>query len=155
MKSYNNLTFSQRIKCRIYTLRFAAVCMLIYMIVISELGGGDSRIMTPLADVVSDILFYGGLFYVLTRIGKNKKLLQDQHLLKQKMLLEKDERNQYLHDKSGGIVMDIVLLITMFVTCTAALFDMAAFYASFAILMSMIILKIAVWLYFDRINGEI
>ena len=68
MKSYNNLTFSQRIKCRIYTLRFAAVCMLVYMIVISELGGGDSRIMTPLADIVSDILLFGGLFYVLTRI---------------------------------------------------------------------------------------
>ena len=155
MKTFNSLTYKQKIKWRIRILRLVGIFMLIYMVAVSELGGGDSRIMTPLADVVSDILFFGGLFCVLTRIGKNKRLLQDQHLLKQKMLKEKDERNRYLHDKSGGIVMDIVLLVAMFITCTAALFDMAAFYAAFAILTSAIILKTAVWFYYDRINREI
>ena len=43
------------------------------------------------------------------------------------MKTELDERNQYLHDKSGGIVADILLAILLFVTLTASMFDMAAF----------------------------
>ena len=150
MKNYREQPYSQRIRHRILALRFAAVFMLIYMVVISELGGGDSRIMTPLADFVSDMLLFGGLVYILIRIHRNKRLLSDKLLLKEKMLQEKDERNCYLHDKSGGIVMDVVMLVVMFITCTTALFDMAAFYASFAVLICAVTTKATVWSYYNK-----
>jgi len=69
--------------------------------------------MTPLADKFSRIVFFGGLGYVIGRICKNKQLLRSRQLLQQQMKAELDERNQYLHDKSGGIVADILLAILL------------------------------------------
>lgn len=64
------------------------------------------------------------------------------------MQIELDERNQYLHDKSGGIVTDILLLFLLFTTTTAGLFNMAAFYTSFAILAVATFLKLTFyWIY--------
>ena len=61
---------------------------------------------------------------------------------------ELDERNQYLHDKSGGVVWDILLIVLLGITVTAALFNMAAFYTSFTILGIAIVLKVsAYWIY--------
>lgn len=54
---------------------------------------------------------------------------------------ETDERKKFLHDKSGGVVLDILLLILLFITCTTAFINMTAFYISFTILMIAIILK--------------
>ena len=119
--------------------------MLVYMFVIGELGGGDSRIMTPLAGRFSRIVFFGGLVYVVWRIRQNKKLLRSRQLLQQQMKAELDERNQYLHDKSGGIVADILLAILLFVTLTASMFDMAAFYTAFSVLAAAILLKAAAY----------
>ena len=59
--------------------------------------------------------------------AKSKQLLRSRQLPQQQMKTELDERNQYLHDKSGGIVADILLAILLFVTLTASMFDMAAF----------------------------
>ena len=99
MKNSNNHSFSHKIKLRIRVLWIIFVLMLAYMVIISELGGGDSRIMTPLAESVSRIIFFGGLIFVCYRIYFNKKLLENRLLLKEKFLDEQDERNQYLHDK--------------------------------------------------------
>lgn len=76
--------------------------MLVYMVIVGELGGGDSRMMTDFANAASDILFFGGLIFVFYRIFRNKRLLKNQMLLKEQLQMEEDERNQYLHDKSGG-----------------------------------------------------
>lgn len=73
--------------------------------------------------------------------AKNKQLLRSRQLLQQQMKTELDERNQYLHDKSGGIVADILLAILLFVTLTASMFDMAAFYTAFSVLAAAILLK--------------
>ena len=122
--------------------------MLIYMIVIGEMGGGDSRIMSDLANIASDIIFFGGLIYIVYRIIANKKLLKNRLLLKEQLREELDERNQYLHDKSGGVVWDILLIVLLGITVTAALFNMAAFYTSFTILGIAIVLKVsAYWIY--------
>ncbi len=78
----------------------------------------------------------------------NKKLLNNQKLLKQKYLDERDERNRYLHDKSGGVVVDLLLLALLFTTVTAALFNMIAFHLSLAILLLTLFLKgSAYWLF--------
>ena len=128
--------------------------MLVYMVLIAELGGGDSRMMTPLADKFSRIVFFGGLGYVIGRICKNKQLLRSRQLLQQQMKTELDERNQYLHDKSGGIVADILLAILLFVTLTASMFDMAAFYTAFSVLAAAILLKAAAYWFYSRQDGE-
>ena len=59
MKSFEQLSYTEKIKWRIRILRLLTVVMLIYMIVIGEMGGGDSRIMSDLANIASDIIFFG------------------------------------------------------------------------------------------------
>ena len=143
MKTCKHLTYTRKIQWRIRALWLLLTGMLVYMVLIAELGGGDSRMMTPLADKFSRIVFFGGLCYVIGRICKNKQLLRSRQLLQQQMKTELDERNQYLHDKSGGIVADILLAILLFVTLTASMFDMAAFYTAFSVLAAAILLKAA------------
>ena len=150
MKNSNNLSFSHKIKLRIRVLWIIFVLMLAYMVIISELGGGDSRIMTPLAESVSRIIFFGGLIFVCYRIYFNKKLLENKLLLKEKFLDEQDERNQYLHDKSGGIVVDVLMILLLFSTVTTALFDMIAFYVSLSVLITTVLLKVGSYLYYNR-----
>ena len=113
MKTCKHLTYTRKIQWRIRALWLLLTGMLVYMVLIAELGGGDSRMMTPLADKFSRIVFFGGLGYVIGRICKNKQLLRSRQLLQQQMKTELDERNQYLHDKSGGIVADILLAILL------------------------------------------
>lgn len=150
MKCYNQLPFSQKIKWRIRLLWVIFIALIAYMIIISELGGGDSRIMTPLANLVSDIGLFGGMGYVLYRIHRNKKLLRSRSALREEQLREADERNRYLHDKSGGIVMDCLLLILLVVTVTAALFDMKVFYTTYGILCAGAALKAIAWFFYSR-----
>ena len=149
MRKFDSLTFTGKIKWRIRILWCILIFMLIYMVVVGEIGG-DSRIMTPLADIVSRILFFGGIVYIIQRIMHNKKLLTNRKLLEEQHRIEQDERNQYLHDKSGGIVWDILLICLLFIACTTALFHMAAFYTSFIILVVAILLKLGVYFLYSR-----
>lgn len=150
MKRFDEMSFSQRIVWRVRLLWALLAAMLVYMVVVAELGGGDSRIMTPLADGASRLIFFGGLIYVGYRIRYNKKLLRDRLKLKAQQMKEQDERNQYLHDKSGGMVVDILLVLLLIATCTAALFDMSAFYTAYAILLAAAALKGIVWYLANR-----
>ncbi|MBR6571575.1 MAG: hypothetical protein IKK75_14090 [Clostridia bacterium] len=142
MKMFNRkLSYSERIRWRVRGLWLLLLLMLVYMVVIGELGLGDSRMMTSFAEQFSRICFFGGMIWVICKIHQNQKLLQNQYLLKEKKKEEQDERNQYLHDKSGGMVWDILLICLLFITLTASLSNMAAFYTSFAILCLMVLLK--------------
>ena len=73
MKMCNGLSFSERIKWRVRGLWLLLLVMLAYMIVIGELGLGDSRMMTDLAEQVSRIIFFGGMIWVVCRIVRNRK----------------------------------------------------------------------------------
>lgn len=151
MKKYKNMTYAQRIKWRIRFLYLVIVAMLAYLVAIVEMGGGDSRVMTRFSDMISDLIFFGGLVCILSRIVHNKKLLRNRLLLKEQMLKEQDERNRYLHDKSGGTVLDILLVCLLFVTLTTALFDMAAFYTAFTVLALALALKAAAYWIHSRL----
>lgn len=144
------MNYETEIKWRIRILYLLLIAMLIYMVVIGELGGGDSRIMTDLASHFSRIVFFGSIIYVISRIAHNKKLLRNRLLRKEQMLEERDERNRYLHDKSGGTVLDILLICLLFITLTASMFDMTAFYVSLAILTIALILKAAAYFWYSR-----
>ena len=150
MKNYKTQNYSEKIRWRIRISWMILILMIIYMIVVAELGGGDSRIVTDLADMVGDIIFFGGIIYVISRIIHNRKLLKNRMLLKEQHLSEQDERNLYLHDKSGGTVMDILMLILLLVTVTASLFNMAAFYTALTILIAAVLLKTGSYLFYSR-----
>ena len=150
MKKFEKLTYTEKIKRRIRILWIFVFSMLVYMVVIGETGGGDSRIMTDLAEAVSRIIFFGGFIYIIIRIVQNKKLLKNRALLKEQMQAEQDERNQYLHDKSGGTVLDILLLCLLFTTVTTSLFNMAAFYTSVSILAVAVLLKASAYFIVSR-----
>lgn len=143
-------TYSGKIRRRIRIQYLVLAAMLIYMPVIVELGGGDSRIMTKLARNFSTLIYFGGLFYMIAGIRRNKKILANRILLKEQRQTEQDERNRYLHDKSGGLVLDILLVCLLFFTWTASLFHMAVFYTLFSVLILAGGLKAAFYYYYSN-----
>lgn len=103
MKPFEKLTYEQKIRWRLRLSWALLAAMLVYMVVVTELGGGDSREMSRLAGTVSRLIFFGGIVVVGTRIAHNRKLLRDIVLRRQQMLRERDERNRWLHDKSAAL----------------------------------------------------
>ena len=150
MRWFEQMTYQQKIRWRLRVLWLIIVLMLAYMVVIGETGGGDSRVMTDLATRVSRIIFFGGLVWVICRIVHNRRLLKDEALRRENMLLELDERNRYLHDKSGGIVWDILAVCLLFITLTASLYNMAAFYTAAVILVLAAASKAGAYYFFSR-----
>ena len=92
MKNYKNKSFKEKVKLRILMLRATIILMFIYIIILAEMGFGDSRIITGLAQNVSNIIFLGGIIYILRKISYNKKLLQDKLLRLDEEIKEADER---------------------------------------------------------------
>ncbi len=150
MKSCKSCSFSDKVRWRIRGLWCLLILMLVYMVVTTELGWGDRRMMTDLAEVFGNLSFFGGLAWVGWKIRWNGRLLNNPWKLKEQAVLEKDERNRYLRDKSGGIVWDILFVCLLFVAQVAAGFHMMVFYAVFALLCIAVVLKVAVWLYYSR-----
>lgn len=144
MKNWNKMSFAAKLQWRNRLLWLLLIGMLTYIVIIGELGGGDSRIMTPLADAFSKLVLFGGMVWVGIQIHRNKKLLANSFRMKQKQQEEQDERNRYLHQVSGGIVLDVLLVILVFATLTASLFDMRVFYVCFGILLVAVASKTAV-----------
>ena len=148
MKTYKSLSFSAKIQWRNRFLLLLLLFMLAYMILIGELDFGDSRIMSDLAFTVSRIIFFGGMIWVLFKIAKNKKTLRNRLLLQEKLKEEFDEHNQYLYDKSGGIVWDLMLACLLFTTLTTALISMPAFYTALSLLLAAVLFKLAAYLFY-------
>lgn len=149
MKRFERMTYTEQIRLRTRALWWLVAAMLVYMVIVGETGG-DSRMMTPLAEAVSRILFFGGLVFIGCRIAHNKKLLKSRARLKEQMEAERDERSRYLHDKSGGVVMDAMLVCLLFATLTASLFNMAAFYTAGGLLAAAVCLKAGAYWVFSR-----
>ncbi len=148
MKTYKSLSFSAKIRWRNRFLMLLLLFMLAYMILIGELDFGDSRIMSDLAFTVSRIIFFGGMIWVLCKIAKNKKLLRNRLLLQEKLKEEYDEHTQYLYDKSGGIVWDLMLACLLFTTLTTALINMPAFYTALSLLLAAVLFKLTAYLFY-------
>ncbi len=153
MKSSSDLTYAGRLRRRVRILWCVAALMLVYMVVVGETGG-DSRVMSRLAQIVSRVIFFGGLAWVAVAIVRTKRLLKSRAALRESQLRELDERNRYLHDKSGGAVMDVMLLALLFTTLTASLYNMPAFYTALALLAAAVLLKGGTYLHYARVPKE-
>ena len=77
MKPWSERPFSQVIRLRIRVLWGVIALMLVYMVAVAELGGGDSRRMTDLAQFAYRAIFYAGLAYAIARLVGSKKILRD------------------------------------------------------------------------------
>lgn len=151
MKNFKSLSYTKKIQLRICVLWLLLIFMIVYMIFMGTFFG-DSRKMSDLADIVSRTGFFGSFIYVIVRIVRNKKLLRNYYLLRLQMRKELEERNQYLHDKSGGTVMDLLLLFLLFLTVTMALINMPAFYTAFLSFLTALCLKAGFYLFYSRFH---
>lgn len=147
MKTSERMSYTQKIRWRERGWWAVLVGLIAYMVVIAELGGGDSRMMTDLAQVFSRTLFIS-MGWAVYRIVHNRRLLHDRQRLLAQRTEEQDERNQYLHDKSGGVVWDVLFVCLLFTALTLSLFNMPAFYTAFGLLAASLIIKAAAYLYY-------
>ncbi|WP_157101009.1 hypothetical protein [Salisediminibacterium beveridgei] len=106
--------------------------------------------MTTLAENVSRWIVFGGLMYVIIQIIRHKKMLTSRGKLISQSKKESDERQQFLHDKSGGIVVDLLLLFILFITATTAMLNMPAFNTAVTILTVTIVLKVGSYLLYSK-----
>ena len=151
MKWILDMPYRDKVRWKVRLLWLMIVGMLVYMIVVAETGGGDSRIQTRLAESFGGIAFFGSLGVAIWRLVHNKRLLKDRLLMKQDAQ-KRDERAQYLHDKSGGVVVDALLVCLLFMAMTAAMYNMPAFYMAYAALLLTAALKGLAWLVYSRIG---
>lgn len=144
------MSYSQTIRWRIRLLWLALIGMLIFMVVIGEIGARDSRIVTGFAYNWGGVLYWTGLFYITGRIIINNKLLKDRLRLKAQQLRERDELNQYLHRMSGGWVMDAMLVLCYLAAVAASCYSSEAFYAAFGLLVTSALLKGGAYMAYSR-----
>lgn len=147
MTKWSDMPYTQQLRWRIRLQWAGIVLLLALMVIVGETGGGDSRFITQLADTTSTLLFFGGIAFLGVRIYLNKKTLADRLRLREKALTEQDERNRSLHLRSGGFVMDAMLLVLYTTTMLTGMYSMAAFHTAFGLFLAAIALKAgAYWL---------
>ena len=135
--------YTKIIQRRIHLLWLALFGMLVFMVVIGELGLRSSKVITGFAYDCGNFLYWCGLFYIIGRIIINKKLLKDRLRLKEQQLRERDEWRQHLHRMSGGWVMDAMLVISYLAAVAASCWSNETFYVAFGLLVSAALLKLA------------
>lgn len=144
------LTYPQQIRWRLRLLWLALAAQLVLMVVIGEMGLRDSRVITGLAYTGGSMMFWGGMIFLIARIVVNRRLLRDKLRLKEQQLLERDERNQYLHHMSGGWVMDALLILAYVGAVIASCCSVEAFYAAFGLLACASALKGGAYMAYSR-----
>lgn len=155
MKSFNCNDYVcndyvKRIKIRIAVYWGLLLLMIVFMVVVGELGLGDSRVMSELADRVSTCILFGGMIYVITRIIHWNKVLKDNYVIQAEFAAEADERREFLHYKSGGLLFDIMLFALLCITCVTGVSNDVAFRTSFTILLIALSLKAIGYAFYSR-----
>lgn len=147
MKTSKKLRFSTKIKLRIAFLYILLVFMIAYAFVISFLGLSNESTMTSMMLTVSRVIYFGGMIYAVYKISKYQKLLKSIPELKEEKEKENDERRKYIHLISGGTVWDILFFIQLFLTMTAAIYDVIPFIFTMCTLVPMILIKLVIYFY--------
>ena len=145
-----NMPYAKVIQWRIRLLWLALTAMLVFMVVIGELGLRSSRVMSDFTARTSNVFYWWGMIYIIVRIVMNKKLLKDRLRLKEQQLRERDEWRQHLHRMSGGYVMDVFLVIGWIASIAASCYSNEAFYTAYGLLFIAALLKGGAWLAFSK-----
>ena len=135
------MPYTKKVQWRLRLLWLALAAMLIFMVMIGELGLRSSKVVTGFAYTLGGVMYWAGLFYIIGRIIINNKLLKDRLRLKEQQLRERDERNQHLHRMSGGWVMDAMLVVCYLSAVAASCWSNETFYVAFGLLVCAALLK--------------
>ena len=109
MKADSDVNQTKQVKKRIALYWILLVLMFLYIFVALEMGLGDSRKMSVLADVVSRVIIFGGIIFLIAQIVHNRKLLKDANRMQIEFQSKQSEREKLLYEKSGGIVFNILV----------------------------------------------
>lgn len=113
--------YVKQIRLRIGCIIVFLAVMIFFMVLSGELGWGDSRYMTSLMRTYSGMAFFGCLVYLIVCLVRYRKLLHNRELMEESRILEQDEREQMIHDKSGGILVDLGIPCIMIADWFAAM----------------------------------
>ena len=108
--------YVKQIRLRIGCIIVFLAVMIFFMVLSGELGWGDSRYMTSLMRTYSGLAFFGCLVYLIVYLVRYRKLLHNRELMEESRILEQDEREQMIHDKSGGILVDLGIPVELATT---------------------------------------
>ncbi len=143
--------FRKKMKRRIRCLWGLLFLLLVVMVAVGELSNRDilldPRKMTEFAQNMQQILFFGTLIWVICRLVRDKKLLEDSFALQQKQIEEQDECLRTLDEKSGGPALRILILFMGIGTFCLSWVDMPAFYTSFAFLAAAVAVRAGFYYY--------
>ena len=149
-KDYFYKDYVKRIRRRIAASWVLLILMIVYMVAVGELGLSDSRVMSALARNVSSYILFGGIIYVISRIVHWNRILKDNYVIQAEFAAEVDERKEFLHYKSGGLLFDIMLVALLCITCVTGVSNEVAFRTSFAILLTAVSLKVIGYAVYSR-----
>ena len=144
------LPFSQVVKRRIYLLWAVLALLLAFMVLVGEKGLIDSRYTTGLSQLSYKALYFGGVIYTIYKIHYNRSLLKNKEKLRQEKILALDERTQWVHEQSGGAIMDMCLLCRAAAAGALSLVEISAFNTAVSILFFAVLLKIAAYFYYKN-----
>ncbi len=135
--------YVKQIRLRIGCIIVFLAVMIFFMVLSGELGWGDSRYMTSLMRTYSGLSFFGCLIYLIVYLVRYRKLLHNRELMEESRILEQDEREQMIHDKSGGILVDLGIPCIMIADWFAAM--LAAPQVFYTLTMILIVLAGGKW----------
>lgn len=149
MMTFKRMSYTNRLKWRVRAMWLLIMALLAYMVIAGETGG-DSRVMSDQARMTSSLILFGGIAWAARKIVETKKLLRYPNLAKLQRLTETDERNRYIHDKSGGLVWDLTFIVLLLAVMHTGLFSMPAFYTTVTILCFTLLFKFSTWFYYSH-----
>lgn len=147
MKQTND-NLEKRIRVRILLLSLAFLSIILFVLIVSLNGGGDSRFLPNYVLQFSSLTIITSLFYLLYRIRVYSSLLKDRFALQQTMYKEKDEYTVFLHDKSGGDVWTVIFVLSTIISVLTGEYSKEAFFASIATTYCILIVKIIFYIYY-------
>ena len=97
MRADSDVNQTKQVKKRIALYWILLVLMFLYIFVAGEMGLGDSRKMSELADVVSRVIIFGGIIFLIAQIVHNRKLLKDANRMQIEFQSKQSEREKLLY----------------------------------------------------------
>lgn len=150
MIKFDSKTFMDRVKFKVWVLRICLFLMIAYMLIVGESGLGDFRMMNLAGEIICKTIYFSGLMFIVIRFMYNRNLFLGRNKAMTEKRRREHERKYFLHEKSGGIVVDTILMLLLFASCITALWDIGAFYVTSGMLIVGVVMKVIVYIIYDK-----
>ena len=150
-EKHQRMSYVQALRWRVWALWAQLAVMVAYLVLVTELEALGILLVTDAADLFSRVLPLAAIVYFLVRIFLDKRQLRAQ-VSRLEQHQEPELRARFLHEKSGGVVMDIVLFGLLLASLITALVSLSAFCTAFFLLLFALLVKLAAYLLFSRLG---